>query len=557
VASFSPNFSVVPVEGYISPNQDVKLEIVFHPTTVDPDVRAERLVCAIDGGGDLYVTLTGSCIAAEQESDIISFRCAVRSTVISCITLKNPSSNVWTIKPVINNDYWDGPEVLEIPAGGSVECNLTFRPLEMRNEKNPHKGTVFFPLPTGEGMLYALSGVADTPPPAGLIEFTVPAKQSHVEVIKVKNWLPRPQRFRANVSLEGGEDPTNTMRGSDYLDLPALAEREYRLHCYSYTEGTVTGTVTFTAMFTSEETESEYLFYNLKMHCSAPGVVGVLPLLAAVRQRTTTRIVIENPLSETVTLSTRCNHSQVFVPEEMEVKAKASAELEVAFRPVLVANTEATLILECAALGRYEYKLQLRATPTGPERALSFSAPLGAREVLQFSFTHFSTAKAEYSVRFANNSAEPFLCEEPHVVAHPAGAEGIEQQVDIIFEPTRLGDNFRDTLIVSSPEGGDYECPLVGRCVAPKPKGPFLLNSGTGTVSFKNMFSKETEFTVTTDNPAFTVNNRIEKIPSKRTVNIGVNYKAASGHDYQGKLIITCVEVNVKWIFYLTAERTA
>ena len=31
-AAFAPHFSIFPSEGFVSPNQDVKLEITFHPT---------------------------------------------------------------------------------------------------------------------------------------------------------------------------------------------------------------------------------------------------------------------------------------------------------------------------------------------------------------------------------------------------------------------------------------------------------------------------------------------------------------------------------------------
>jgi hypothetical protein len=37
----------------------------------------------------------------------------------------------------------------------------------------------------------------------------------------------------------------------------------------------------------------------------------------------------------------------------------------------------------------------------------------------------------------------------------------------------------------------------MGRCIAPKPQGPFTLKGGSGGVSFKNVFGSETEFTIT------------------------------------------------------------
>jgi len=75
-------------------------------------------------------------------------------------------------------------------------------------------------------------------------------------------------------------------------------------------------------------------------------------------------------------------------------------------------------------------------------------------------------------------------------------------------------------------KAGEYVCPVMGRCIAPKPQGPFTLKGGAGGVSFKNVFASEMEFTFTLDNPAFTV-NKTEKIPAKGVKQIAVNYKAA------------------------------
>jgi hypothetical protein len=41
-----------------------------------------------------------------------------------------------------------------------------------------------------------------------------------------------------------------------------------------------------------------------------------------------------------------------------------------------------------------------------------------------------------------------------YVTGHPAGNEGMEQEVEVTFEPTRIGESFRDTLVVKSATAG-------------------------------------------------------------------------------------------------------
>ena len=41
---FAPDFSITPSKGYISPGMEVSFQIVFHPTTVNHDIRYEVLL---------------------------------------------------------------------------------------------------------------------------------------------------------------------------------------------------------------------------------------------------------------------------------------------------------------------------------------------------------------------------------------------------------------------------------------------------------------------------------------------------------------------------------
>lgn len=78
-------------------------------------------------------------------------------------------------------------------------------------------------------------------------------------------------------------------------------------------------------------------------------------------------------------------HPQVTVhPDPPVLKAGATTELEVRYRPLLVGAADAALRLECAELGLYEWGLRLAGTAVNPERGLAFSVPLGGREAQVF-----------------------------------------------------------------------------------------------------------------------------------------------------------------------------
>ena len=67
----------------------------------------------------------------------------------------------------------------------------------------------------------------------------IPCKTSHIESVTVQNWLRQPQRFRVIIENIRPErlDKSVTLYGLDYIDVPAMSKREYKIHFYSYKEG--------------------------------------------------------------------------------------------------------------------------------------------------------------------------------------------------------------------------------------------------------------------------------------------------------------------------------
>lgn len=90
-----------------------------------------------------------------------------------------------------------------------------------------------------------------------------------------------------------------------------------------------------------------------------------------------------------------------------------------------------------------------------------------------FRFQHWLAEKTEYKAAFSGKSSGAFECKPSTVAAAPAGPDGQELQVEVTFEPSSIGDGYHDRLVVSSTTGGEYECQVNGRCLPPKPSGPF------------------------------------------------------------------------------------
>lgn len=361
--------------------------------------------------------------------------------------------------------------------------------------------------------------------------------------------------------MEDG-DARVRVSGPDFIDVPAHTERAYRLSFFTYVEGVTAGTLTFL-----NESTGEYLYYEFRFTSLSPEDISELTLEIPVRQLASEVVEIENPLDVPVSFAGSCAHDQVSVPATTTLEPGRRGRIEVSYRPLLVGEDEARVSFTCRELGLYKYRLRMRGTPPPLDNSISFSVSLGGRQVLPFRFTHWLDAKAEYSCRFASEDEDTaaipgdgacFGVEAPNLVAYAGGQEGMEQEVEVAFEPERLGESFRNTLVVSSPTGGEYRCVVLGRCVQPQPQGPLEIRGGSGAVSFKNVFSKETTFSLSVDNPSFSVSDA-EKIAAKHSKSIAISYRAAAGSgDAQSRncrLIISCADTPHPWVYYITAAK--
>ena len=563
----------------------------------------------ITGAQPLFLTLSGVCVAQPSENvKELQFSARVREVQTQSVTVANPSANPWHLQPTISNEFWSGAPFLDIPAKGSATYELVYCPLSMTQlpDTTPpaeaadaadgegaavveaaaesgvvvvrpaeHRGQCFFALPDGTGILYNLVGDATEPETAGELEQTGPAKQRMTFVLPVKNWLKKAQRFKVKWN-----DDTVRFTGSPLIDVPALGSRDYKLSFTGFKEEECADT---TVTFQNQDT-GEFVFYNVSASCTAPIVMRTIKLKTAVRQPTQYLLTIENPLGKegVVTFPEenwwKCDDSAVKVKRLSDMMGATEGTYEVEYRPLVPSGTngaakEATLVITSVELGDYIFTLDLSARPAASERALHFKAALGASHVQTFRFRNYvQGAPTTYTCTVGN--PDSFEMDDSVTVEASPDWNGTDGEITINFEPLSLGE-VRDTLRITSPDGGEFVCMLYGHGIAPLPQGPFLIPDGSShTVEFKNVFNDAQDFVFVCDNSAFVVTPSGQKVDANKTVSLSIKYTAPvaavaeGGEEKSGdgsgdgsttantvvsKMFASCPSMKVlpPWVYYL------
>ncbi|KAG2470211.1 HYDIN protein, partial [Polypterus senegalus] len=432
--SFLPDFSIYPDQGYITPGMEVPFEVTFSPKELNQEIRYENLFCSIEGGKTCKLTLTGSCVSATIK-EVINFSCQVRGRQTQTVVLPNKTVQPWVLHPIIEGEYWSGPQSFTIEAQQSKPYEITYRPLTMTTEGKKHQGSVFFPFPDGTGQLHMLQGTADPPKPVSTISREVPCKTSYSEMLSVSNWLAKPQRFRVCIEIMKPEkiDITTELKGLDYVDVPASAKRDYKLTFFSYKEGAVQAKVIF-----QNETNQEYLYYILNFKATPPSAISSIEMVTVVRQSTSATVKVENPLPFPTTFLVDCKQSDVTFPAQLNIPAESEGALMFEYQPLKAGDFIGRLTLLNSDLGAFHYDLILKALPASPEKPLYFRAMLGSSQLQVARFINYCKPKVEFICK----SDSPDFSVEKSFSVQPGTPVGTEVGVDVCFEPCHLGTHF-------------------------------------------------------------------------------------------------------------------
>ncbi|TNN01061.1 hypothetical protein fugu_012307 [Takifugu bimaculatus] len=101
-------------------------------------------------------------------------------------------------------------------------------------------------------------------------------------------------------------DATVSIGGLPFIDVPALATKDYRMSFFAYREGQYLTKVTF-----QNATSGEYLFYLVSFENLAAGPLSTLELVATVREKVSASVTVENPLSKAY-----LSHHRVQMPRD-------------------------------------------------------------------------------------------------------------------------------------------------------------------------------------------------------------------------------------------------
>ncbi|XP_042266839.1 hydrocephalus-inducing protein homolog isoform X2 [Thunnus maccoyii] len=550
--NFPPELSIAPAKGYICPGMEVPFEVTFAPVELSNDMRYENLSCCVDSSSSpVTLTVTGSCITASTSKEVVSFVCPVRGSHTQTLPVFNPTNQRCSIRPVVEGEQWRVVPSMILEPLQNKTYQITYRPLTMTTDGKKHLGSVFFSFPDGTGMLYSLQGTAETPKAEDTIVHELPAKTHHTEMLPVHNWLSKQQRFHVmkEILKPDKADATVSLKGLDYIDVPALAKRDYKLSFFTYRDGHYSTKVTF-----HNEVSGEYLFYLVNFKATSPRALSTIELVTAVRQRASATVHVENPLTIATCLTTECKCPDISAPPQHIVPGQSKGAVSFEYQPLRTGESTARLTLCSNELGYFHYDLLLRALPPPPEKTIHFNTSLGSSHAVPVRFTNYSRFKTEYSCKV---DCPDFIVDKS-VGASPGFQAGSQVSVEVCFEPHQLGE-VRGQLSLSSGIGGEYIFPLHGICLPPKAQGPFSIRAGRNvTIPFKNIFLQTTAFSFQVDNPSFTVKG-VDSILSKKTFNILVSFEAPTGGfpgPWFGKLTVSSQRSEAhrkpcSWVYYL------
>ncbi|XP_036144321.1 LOW QUALITY PROTEIN: hydrocephalus-inducing protein [Monomorium pharaonis] len=522
------DFSIVPATGYCSPGMDVNFVVSFRPTRHDSLIEGNATL-EIERYGDLGVNITGASCKLPDPVDTLFFSCCVREKTMRSLNIENDTATSWKLKPEITGDCFFVDEVLHVPAKESATCTITYAPLVMNSEGEPHEGTLLLKLPDDKApLVYCLRGLSLPPQALQRITRQFPAKTKYTELLPVYNWLGTQQRFECKIENMNGNEPVKnpkvfTFVGNSKIDVPANGQRDYRAEFHSYKESRYNFKVTFA------NEEGEYQFYELQYDITRPQKIESIKLITTVRYLVCHTLRLNNPLKDQhVTYTAKCQHPCITiydVPKLVAPLHSVSYQILSKFIQIILYYRETigieyyplhpaeevivALDINCEELGLFPYELQLRAIPASAEKTTRVVAVLGGSITFSLTINNHARKTAVFTIKVNN---ECFTT--PKNIEVPAMNSAT---FDVTYEPNDV-DNASATLTATSEIAGEFVFPLIGTYSLPKPQGPYTVTANApASIPFKNIFRESKSFELFLDNPeVFATSMSLNKIKPKQ-----------------------------------------
>jgi hypothetical protein len=122
------------------------------------------------------------------------------------------------------------------------------------------------------------------------------------------------------VDLADGAELSTRLHGTTHMDVASAACPENALRYHAHKKG-----LTSAQVHLVDEASGEFLYYEVRLTASAPGVLGTLPKQAPVRQLHMHAVPVHNPLDVEVAFEPKCTHAEVLVPPRLVVPPRSTA----------------------------------------------------------------------------------------------------------------------------------------------------------------------------------------------------------------------------------------
>ncbi|KJP87746.1 hypothetical protein AK88_02641 [Plasmodium fragile] len=280
------------------------------------------------------------------------------------------------------------------------------------------------------------------------------------------------------------------------------------------------------------------------------------------------QVSIYNPLDENIKMDAVLDYTYAFLDKSIILQSKKNNNINIYF--CIVRNEidkDVTISFANKTTGTYKFKFILNVNMNDFDDNFYFNTDLGSIQINEISFTNVCNQKINYDVVIEDyddenkNSKQIFQCVDKSLSAKSVDTNlflknetlnNLTEKINLTvkYNPPDV-QTHKAILKLLSKEGIIYKGLLIGKSVAPKPKGPIFCSSQKTTlISFTNPFFHMKQFFLKTDE-FFSVPFEVTKVEARQTVHIPVKCKATSA--ISGKLIIKS-EDDITWMYYLTGQ---
>ncbi|KAI4836832.1 hypothetical protein MKS88_004637 [Plasmodium brasilianum] len=386
--------------------------------------------------------------------------------------------------------------------------------------------------------------------------------------LRVQNWIDENQELLiTHYGCDNDLNATNNDLFFFYINnkfnLSNKEEKNLAFKSLSLREGTFHVMLTF-----SNEKHEDVYKILLQFEITKCEFLSIKNIKGNKKEILKEQICIYNPLDENIKMDALSDYNYVFFDKSVVLEKKKKKNINIYF--CIIKNEidrNVTISFTNKIMGTYNFKFILNIYMNDFEENFYFNTDLGSIHINDISFKNICNQKINYDVVIEDydennkNSKHIFQCIDKTISVKSIDTnyflknETLNNLVDKInltikYNPPDIRTN-KAILKLVSKEGIVYKGLIIGKSVAPKPKGPIFCSSQKTTlISFTNPFFQLKQFFFKVDEH-FSVPFENIKVEARQTLQIPVKCKVTSATS--GKLLIKS-EDDIVWMYYLTGQ---